>query len=63
MFPPDQHEEIWAVQRTLDFPGTLWGLSRSDEGRAAGETQQIVARRYRDLFGRHIDDRLIDPST
>ena len=64
MFPPDQHEEIWAVQRTLDFPGTLWGLSRSDEGGVAtGETQQIVARRYRDLFGRHIDDRLIDPAT
>jgi gamma-carbonic anhydrase len=61
MFPPDQHEAIWDVQRHLDFPGTLWGLSRSaGEERAVGETQEAVGRWYRDLFGRHVDDRLVD---
>lgn len=26
--PPERHEEIWAVQRELDFPGYIWGLPR-----------------------------------
>ena len=23
-FPPDRHDEIWAIQRELDFPGTVF---------------------------------------
>lgn len=26
--PPDQHEQIWQIQEQLDFPGTVYGLSR-----------------------------------
>ena len=29
VLPPGEHEQIWAVQRTLDFPGTVWGVARS----------------------------------
>jgi len=29
LFSPDRHDEIWAVQRTLDFPGTVYGVDRS----------------------------------
>jgi carbonic anhydrase/acetyltransferase-like protein (isoleucine patch superfamily) len=25
---PDRHEEIWAIQRELDFPGTVYGIGR-----------------------------------
>ena len=25
---PEQHDEIWAIQRTLDFPGTVYGVER-----------------------------------
>jgi carbonic anhydrase/acetyltransferase-like protein (isoleucine patch superfamily) len=25
---PDRHEEIWAIQRDLDFPGTVYGVER-----------------------------------
>src|SRR3569833_2929995 len=25
LFSPDQHEELWEVQRELDFPGTVYG--------------------------------------
>ena len=39
MFPPKAHDEIWAVQRTLDFAGTVTGLDargarRRRDGRA-----------------------------
>ena len=61
VFPPDQHDAIWEVQRELDFPGTLWGLSRSaGDERTSDETQEAVARGYRELFGRHVDDRLVE---
>ncbi|UKJ76875.1 gamma carbonic anhydrase family protein [Azospirillum brasilense] len=26
---PDQHEKIWALQKTLDFPGFVYGVDRS----------------------------------
>jgi len=28
LFSPDRHEELWAVQGLLDFPGTMYGASR-----------------------------------
>jgi carbonic anhydrase/acetyltransferase-like protein (isoleucine patch superfamily) len=28
LFSPDQHDELWAVQEPLDFPGTMYGMSR-----------------------------------
>jgi carbonic anhydrase/acetyltransferase-like protein (isoleucine patch superfamily) len=28
LFPPDRHEEIWAVQQELDFPMTMYGVPR-----------------------------------
>lgn len=60
MFAPDQHEELWEVQRELDFPGTLWGLPRAAAGADPGETQRRVAAQYRELFGRHAGDLPLD---
>jgi gamma-carbonic anhydrase len=56
ILPPDRHEEIWAVQRELDFPGTVYGVSR---GTSATErmTGQVA------WYGAHRDDREVDPST
>jgi len=28
LFSPDRHEELWAVQEPLDFPGTMYGVPR-----------------------------------
>ena len=25
IYPPDQHEQIWEIQESLDFPGTVYG--------------------------------------
>jgi carbonic anhydrase/acetyltransferase-like protein (isoleucine patch superfamily) len=29
ILPPDRHDEIWAVQRELDFPGFVFGVDRT----------------------------------
>jgi gamma-carbonic anhydrase len=28
LFSPDRHDDLWAVQKTLDFPGTAYGVDR-----------------------------------
>jgi carbonic anhydrase/acetyltransferase-like protein (isoleucine patch superfamily) len=49
---PDRHEEIWAIQRDLDFPGTVLGIER-------GAPAAQATRRYAELFGRHRADRVV----
>ena len=53
ILPPDRHDEIWAIQEQLDFPGTTFGLDRD---RA---TMKRVTERYAELFGRHRADLII----
>src|SRR4051794_32803447 len=50
LFSPDRHEELWQVQRPLDFPGTVYGVER---GTDAAE----LMRRQSDWFGAHRQDR------
>jgi len=52
VLPPDRHDDIWAVQRELDFPGTVYGVAR---GTSATE---LMTRQTR-WFGVHRDDRLL----
>ena len=55
ILPPDRHEEIWAAQRELDFPGYVFGLDR--------ETPDLMVQlteRYGRSLARHADDRRID---
>jgi gamma-carbonic anhydrase len=56
VLPPDRHEEIWAIQEQLDFPGTVFGMERPPPGETI---QPEVSRRYADLFGRHRGDRIL----
>src|SRR5262249_24432968 len=28
ILPPGRHEQIWAIQESLDFPGTVYGVAR-----------------------------------
>jgi carbonic anhydrase/acetyltransferase-like protein (isoleucine patch superfamily) len=53
IFPPDRHEDIWAIQRTLDFPGTVYGISRDTPARDR-MTRQAA------WFAAHLDDRQLD---
>jgi gamma-carbonic anhydrase len=54
LFPPDAHEELWPVQRAMDFPRTVFGLERTEA------TMERVSARYAERFGRHRDDRILD---
>ncbi len=56
MFPPGAHDEIWAIQRTLDFAGTVTGL---DPAALAGGAMEALTGAYADLYGRHRDDRTV----
>ena len=52
ILPPDRHEEIWAAQRELDFPGYVFGLDR--------ETPDLMVQlteRYGRSLARHAGDR------
>jgi carbonic anhydrase/acetyltransferase-like protein (isoleucine patch superfamily) len=51
-FPPASHDEIWAIQRGLDFPGTVFGLTRE-----AGMRDAMA--RYSELFAAHAGDRVV----
>jgi gamma-carbonic anhydrase len=50
LFSPDRHEELWAVQRELDFPGTVYGIER---GTPAAE----LMRRQSEFYAAHRGDR------
>jgi carbonic anhydrase/acetyltransferase-like protein (isoleucine patch superfamily) len=56
LFPPDQHEHLWKVQRELDFPGYVFGLARAAEGET---TMPELTRRYSRALGQHNNDRTI----
>ncbi|MGI5163341.1 gamma carbonic anhydrase family protein [Spirillospora sp. CA-253888] len=53
LFSPDRHDELWEVQRQLDFPGTVYGVPR-------GTPMREVMARQSGFYGAHLDDRVID---
>lgn len=57
VLPTRDHDRIWAIQKGLDFPGTVFGLARGPASKLMPE----VTRRYAELFGTHRDDREIHP--
>jgi carbonic anhydrase/acetyltransferase-like protein (isoleucine patch superfamily) len=52
LFSPDRHDEIWAVQRELDFPGTVYGATRET-------TMAELMAGQSDFYGAHADDTVI----
>jgi gamma-carbonic anhydrase len=53
ILPPDQHEDIWAIQRHLDFPQTVYGVPR-------GTSPAELMRRQADWYGAHRDDQVLE---
>jgi carbonic anhydrase/acetyltransferase-like protein (isoleucine patch superfamily) len=43
LFSPDRHDELWAVQEPLDFPGTVYGVPR-------GTSMREIMRRQSEAF-------------
>lgn len=55
LFSPERHEELWAVQEPLDFPGTVYGVPR-------GTPMRDIMARQSEYYGSHQEDRLIEDS-
>lgn len=51
LFPPGEHDQIWAIQERLDFPGTVYGV-----GRDTPATERMT--RQADWFAAHRGDRV-----
>ncbi|WP_028064973.1 gamma carbonic anhydrase family protein [Solirubrobacter soli] len=47
ILPPDRHEDIWAIQRELDFPGTVYGIPRGTDATTMmrGQAEWFAAHR------------------
>lgn len=52
ILPPGEHDRIWAVQKTLDFPGTVFGTERA-------VPKGDRTRRYARALGRQKEDRVV----
>ena len=44
LFSPDDHEQLWQVQKNLDFPGTVYGVTRETSMRE-------IMRRQSEAYG------------
>ena len=53
LFAPDQHDELWQVQRDLDFPGTVYGVPR-------GTRMRAIMARQSEFYAAHSGDRLLE---
>jgi gamma-carbonic anhydrase len=54
LFPPSAHDELWPIQRAMDFPRTVFGVDRGEL------TMETMTQRYAEHFGRHRSDRILD---
>jgi carbonic anhydrase/acetyltransferase-like protein (isoleucine patch superfamily) len=55
ILPPDAHDEIWTIQKTLDFPKTVFGVERPAPGESL--MPQVMPRYARALKRWHLSDR------
>ncbi|MCJ1705957.1 gamma carbonic anhydrase family protein [Rathayibacter sp. VKM Ac-2926] len=51
--PPERHDEIWAIQRGLDFVGTVYGVG-------PGVSMRELMRQQSEFYGAHLGDQEID---
>jgi carbonic anhydrase/acetyltransferase-like protein (isoleucine patch superfamily) len=55
ILPPERHDEIWAVQRELDFVGTVYGVGKD-------ASMRDLMRSQSQFYGHHRDDVTLDPN-
>jgi carbonic anhydrase/acetyltransferase-like protein (isoleucine patch superfamily) len=53
LFSPDRHDELWQVQRGLDFPGTVYRVPR-------GTPMRTIMAAQTGWYAAHTEDRLLD---
>lgn len=57
IFPPSEHDQIWAIQEPLNFPRTVFGLERAPDGETI---MPEMTTRYARALGRHFEDKQLD---
>ncbi|MCF8467687.1 MAG: gamma carbonic anhydrase family protein [Sneathiella sp.] len=57
IFPSSEHEAIWKVQKTLDFPGYVFGAKRPGEGETM--MPDVMPRYASSLNKWHVTDEII----
>jgi carbonic anhydrase/acetyltransferase-like protein (isoleucine patch superfamily) len=56
ILPPNEHERIWAIQKPLNFPFTVYGVERSPDGSV---DMKEVTRRLAESLGEHRRDQVL----
>lgn len=57
ILPPDAHEKIWAIQKPLNFPKSVYGIDRSPDGVTI---MPEITRQYSQSLGLHIEDKILN---
>jgi carbonic anhydrase/acetyltransferase-like protein (isoleucine patch superfamily) len=57
ILPPDKHDEIWSVQKPLNFPLTVYGVERPKSGEPNNMTD--ICRVMSDRLKSHVEDERI----
>ncbi|MGD8209468.1 MAG: hypothetical protein PVF32_06380, partial [Desulfobacterales bacterium] len=53
LFSPSQHDEIWKIQESLNFPLTVYGFDRPEA------TMEKITKRLAENLGSHNEDVII----
>lgn len=56
ILPPEKHDEIWAIQKSLNFARTVWGLEPAPPGESI---MPEAMRHYTRALARHKRDRVL----
>lgn len=57
IFPPHEHEGIWAIQEPLNFPREVFGLERAP---VSESIMPELTRRYARFLSKHREDAILD---
>ena len=55
VLPPDRHDEIWDIQKPLNFPLTVYGIDRDTP-----DLMAAITRRLSDTLGPHRQDERVE---
>lgn len=55
ILPPEEHQRIWDIQKTLNFPEVVFGVDRT----AAEPLMEQITRRYAAALATHKDDDML----
>jgi carbonic anhydrase/acetyltransferase-like protein (isoleucine patch superfamily) len=56
MFSPDKHDKIWEIQKKLDFPNLVYGISQRED---PGDVNKKLCETMSDRLKEHKSDRIL----